>query len=508
MAVLDFADMITQFLQGAWNQLVRDNRTAQFCSANREPLLGIMNQDMNVVLPLLFDSGFLENSGPKLQEIVEKIAFGTVGIEMDKARLQAPRELTYHAGDLNGIVTEARKFIMNNNNNNRGNFNGSGNYNSNFNAGMGNRNMPATSVYGNNNNNFGNGNFNGSNNAISNGAGAFVAGGSNRSSGVGNFGPNGQSTTVSSFTEGQEMQKSDHLPHHLRKPEMQPTLNQNIQQPEIQPAQVDPVVETKPKRKVYTTNVEILNNLENKFRNDVASISSTVYMSIPESISKPILLTIQETKFFPILNPTEEVTRNIIDIVQCAKDIFELFEKLDILAKRNQIAPAIEWINKRISHCVEMALRHRFRIPMASMPNYRKYHKEFHATMSECQWYSELQDLIMVYIKDEFGEINITEGEHPDAPPVDFVEVTSLTQMLTVPWIIRYNYGKNLGWSEEICDGELNLVLAKAFAMVDKNINSLLVTDISNTRFRVYPISIQAGEEDNGPQFHWEIFAF
>ncbi len=508
MAVLDFADMITQFLQGAWNQLVRDNRTAQFCSANREPLLGIMNQDMNVVLPLLFDSGFLENSGPKLQEIVEKIAFGTVGIEMDKARLQAPRELTYHAGDLNGIVTEARKFIMNNNNNNRGNFNGSGNYNSNFNAGMGNRNMPATSVYGNNNNNFGNGNFNGSNNAISNGAGAFVAGGGNRSSGIGNFGHNGQPTTVSSFTEGQEMQKSDHLPHHLRKPEMQPTLNQNIQQDQ-QPAEV---VVAKPKRKVYTTNIEILNKLdEDAFKNDVTSISSTVYMSVPESVSKPLLLSIQETRFFPILNPTEEIGSSIMNMVHGVKDIFELFDELDTLSKRNQISPAIEWMNKRISHCVEMALRHRYNIEIASMPNYKKYHKEFHETMGLFPWYNELQLLIMTHIREEMDKIEFLEGNEKvvdNKKTMDFLEVTSCTQMLTLPWIIRYNYGKSLGWSEEICDGELNLILAKAFAIVDKNICSLLVTDISNTRYRVYPITPKEGDEDVGPQFHWEIFAF
>lgn len=306
------------------------------------------------------------------------------------------------------------------------------------------------------------------------------------------------------------MQQQNHLPAHTTKsPAELYATKQEYVPPKIENFVRDSTIKSIPV--IDKTDIEI--------EYDTAPLSAALFTRFDDALCKPVLFHVTETDFMPAFNPSESLSVDMGKISE-AETMEDALDALLAISHKYPINGVVAWIDNRISHAVEMALTYRLGITIngkfASVPSYREEMDQID-NFAESQVVGSIEVLhatVLHTLKEicyDF-QLAILTGSQLEAlekevnkTPCDYIGITAHIFMLTLPWALRFTFGTNAIWTADATKSQIYDILDQAWTLSKEDLPSLLVTDISNTRYRVYRIG---NPKFGGGSYHFERIGF
>ena len=307
------------------------------------------------------------------------------------------------------------------------------------------------------------------------------------------------------------MQQQNHLPVHTTKsPTELYAFKKELEPPKPETFVRDSNIKTIPV--IDKTEVEITYD-------DGCQIAAVLFTRFPDALCKPVLFDVTETSFMPAFNPSQSLSTDMGKISEC-ETMEDALDYLLALSHKYSINGVISWIDNRISHAVEMALYYRFGITMngefASVPSYREEMDQIdNFAESQVPGSVEILHSIVLHTLKEICDgfhLELLTGSEVEAlekevngTQCDYIGIVSRSTMLTLPWALRFTFGTNKIWTADATRSQIYDILDQAWTLSKKDLPSILVTDISNTRYRVYRIGKPTF---GGGSYHFERIGF
>ena len=280
------------------------------------------------------------------------------------------------------------------------------------------------------------------------------------------------------MTQGNEMDHTQHLPDHTNK------APADIYEFNNETIAATPVVDDPPVQSTDVKRIAVIDKSDLSFSNSTTTTTCAIFTTVKEALVKPMLVSITERRFLPAFSPSPELGNRIIDFVN-VETVDDMFDNMMGLSREFSIPGVVAWIDHRVSHMVEMTIQHRYGYGDTVVPNYREEQDDIDG------WLDSLgpgvkEDIHQVILDTVNESIHSVEMSENVAEHVDFLEVTSEVNMLTLPWALRYNREAHSVFIDDVSKGQVNDILDQVWELVDNNPVSVLITDMSGMRYRAY----------------------
>lgn len=263
----------------------------------------------------------------------------------------------------------------------------------------------------------------------------------------------------------------------------------------IESSQISTVTETEAKEEELkeipeAIRLPLIDKLDTKYCfGSVGCSESLAFLTIKESKSKSVLLKIVKNYTLPTYSRDDEINTMLINLSK-SLTVSEFYEILLTHSKELSITGIINWLDTRITKIVINTLRYRYNQTKLNIGSFMENKNDVIPWLDEKGWLEDVESIILDNIKTILTTVTTNDctitSENKGADTTTYLEVSSQSDLLTIPWNTRYNDITEKIWFDGVNNNVVDELLDRVFIILPDTAISVGLVDSSGNIYNVF----------------------